>query len=69
MSVIEGLRRIQVYWPQAMFKMLGQERLDVLHRRLNELARGPAPADLRELIRRMDEAGLGIRGNTVILSD
>ena len=68
MEVVEGLRRIQLFWPEAMFRMAGAERLDVMHRRLHELARGPAPEDLKTLIRRMDEVGLGIQGNTVVLS-
>ncbi len=67
MNVIEGLRRIQKYWPGVTFKMAGEERLDVMHRRLTSLAEGPEPKNLGELIRRMDEAGLGIRGNFVVL--
>lgn len=68
MDVIEGLRRIQKHWPNVTFKMAGAERLDVMHRRLDQVASGPEPKDLKELIKRMDEAGLGIRGNLVVLS-
>lgn len=67
MNVIEGLRRIQKYWPNVTFKMAGEERLDVMHRRLDQIATSPEPKDLRELIKLMDEAGLGIRGNLVVL--
>jgi hypothetical protein len=69
MNVIEGLRRIQLFWPGATFQMLGAERLDVMHRRLDQIAKGPAPETLQELIRRMDNAGLGVRGNLIVLSD
>lgn len=69
MNVIDGLRRIQKYWPNVTFKMLGQERLDVMHRRLQAVSEGPEPRDLAELIRKMDAAGLGIQGNLVVLMD
>jgi len=69
MNVIDGLCRIQKYWPSVTFKMLGQDRLDVMHRRLDLISMGPEPRDLQELIRRMDAAGLGIRGNLVVLMD
>lgn len=68
MNVIDGLRRIQRFWPDVTFKMFG-ERLDVMHRRLQAVSEGPEPKDLAELIRRMDQAGLGIRGNLVVLMD
>ena len=69
MNVIDGLRRIQRFWPDVTFRMLDAERLDVMHRRLDLVADGPEPKDLAELIRRMDRAGLGIRGNLVVLMD
>jgi hypothetical protein len=49
--------------------MLGAERLDVMHLRLDQIAQGPEPETLQELIQRMDRAGLGVRGNLVVLSD
>lgn len=69
MNVIEGLRRIQRFWPAVTFKMAGADRLDVMHRRLDAMAQGKAPETIQELARRMDEAGLGIRGNLVVLDD
>jgi hypothetical protein len=68
MNVIDGLRRIQKHWPDATFKMSG-ERLDVMHRRLQAVSEGPEPKDLAELIRRMDQAGLGVQGNLVVFMD
>lgn len=68
MTVVEGLRRIQKHWPEARFQMAHAERLEVMHQRLRELATGPEPETMRDLIRRMDEVGLGVRGKTVILS-
>lgn len=69
MSVIDGLCRIQKHWPSVTFKMLGQDRLDVMHKRLHAVSEGPEPKDLQELIRKMDAAGLGVRGNLVVLMD
>lgn len=71
MKVVEGLRRIHSFWPGATFKMLGvgAELLDLMHRRLDQIAQGPEPETLQELIRRMDEAGLGVRGNLIVLND
>jgi hypothetical protein len=67
-DVGEGLRRIRVFWPEAMFKMLDESRLAEMHVKLRQLADGPAPEDLRELIRRMDTVGLGLQGSQVVHS-
>lgn len=69
MNVIDGLRRIQKHWSNVTFKMLGQDRLDVMRKRLHAVSEGPEPKDLRELVQRMDAAGLGIRGDLVVLTD
>lgn len=69
MNVIEGLRRIQKFFPGASFRMAGNDRLEAIHRGLHQVAQGPEPGDLRELIRRMDDAGLGIQeGGKVVVS-
>lgn len=67
MNVIDGLRRVQKFFPDVTFQMAGNERLEETHRALDQVAQGPEPEDLRELIRYMDVAGLGIRGNLVVL--
>lgn len=67
MNVDEGLGRIRKFWPGVKFQMAGAEDLDTMHKRLHEVSQRPEPGDLKELIAVMDAAGLGIRGDLVVL--
>jgi len=63
MNVVEGLKRVQKFFPGAMFQMNGNDHLEATHLALHQVADGPEPVNLRELIR----ASLGIRGNIIVL--
>lgn len=47
--------------------MAGNDRLEETHRALDQIAQGPEPESVRDLIHAMDAARLGIRDNLVIL--
>jgi hypothetical protein len=41
MNVVEGVRRIQKFFPGAMFQMNGNDHLEATHRALHQVANGP----------------------------
>lgn len=68
MKVIEGLRLVQQHFPDATMPLGHRtgEGIETVSRALHELAM-KRPQTKAELIRAMDELGLGIHGNRVEL--
>lgn len=64
MQVIEGMRRVRKYFPKAQY---GPADDGELARRVNDLARMHETETHKEFIRQLDQLGLAVQNNQLVV--